>query len=175
MHQKSGFLGPLIRKEAYRRNRPRGAMALVAAALTVVLASCGSSFQRQDVVDSFSESYPEATDEQSACVADGLIDRFGIDELEQQLAAPDLEPEFEEAQFRELFACGMDGDVRVQLEEQLIDSGVGEENAPCVAEALSGDLTDDDLGVLLSGDITDEFYEKFFDAMDECGAINPDK
>lgn len=140
--------------------------------LSVLLGACGSELQREDITSSFSESFPDATSEQSECVADRLVDRYGIDQLEQELSAPEPDPAFEEAQFRDMFACGMDGDVRTQLESQLVDSGVDEANAPCVADSLSNDLTDEDLDVLLSGEITEEFYEKFFDAMDGCDAIN---
>jgi hypothetical protein len=41
-----------------------------------------------------------------------------------------------------------------------------------VADALVVDLDDDDIDVLLSGEITDAFFEKFFAAMDGCGAID---
>ncbi len=137
------------------------------------LAGCGQgAFDRAAAIESFSAANPEATEAQSGCVIDGLIGRFGLDGLEEQLSSDPPEPDFEEAQFRDMFACGMEGDVQEQIIEQLEASGVAPADAPCVAEELVTDLTDDDIDVLLSGDISDEFLAKFVTAMESCGAIN---
>jgi hypothetical protein len=146
---------------------------MLLAAFVLCLAACGQDgFDRAAAVDSFSTANPDATDIQSGCVIDRLIDRFGLDGLEEQLSADPQELDFEEAQFRDMFACGMEGDVQDQIAEQLENNGVAPADAPCVADELVTDLTDDDIDVLLSGDISDEFLAKFVAAMESCGAIN---
>lgn len=142
-------------------------------ASVIGLAGCGQeSFDRAAAVESFSAANPDATGAQSGCVIDRLIGRFGLDGLEGQLSADPQEPDFEEAQFRDMFACGIEGDVRDQIVEQLEGNDVAPADAPCVADELVADLTDDDIDVLLSGDISDEFLAKFVTAMESCGAIN---
>ena len=49
---------------------------------------------------------------------------------------------------------------------------VSEADAPCVADAILAELTEADLDVLLSGEITEEFLARFISAMEVCGAIN---
>ena len=105
-------------------------------------------------------------------MVDRLVDRYGLDGLEEQLGADEPDDSFVEAQFRDMFACGIEGDVRTQIVDQLRANGVDEADAPCVADALVGDLDDADIDVLLSGQITDEFFAKFFAAMDRCGAVD---
>ena len=144
------------------------------ACATLVLAACGQGFTREVAIDSFGEANPDATPDQSACVVDLLIDQYGLEQLEVELATDPLDANFEEAQFRAMFRCGIEGDVTQQLTVQLTDAGVDRADAPCVAEALVESLTDADIDVLLSGQLTDEFSTKFFQAMDDCGALNPD-
>lgn len=147
---------------------------LAVCAVTLVgLGGCGQAgFDRAAAVDGFQAANPDATGAQSGCVVDRLIDRFGIDGLESQLSADPQDADFEEAQFRDMFACGMEGDVQEQIVSQLEANGVAPADAPCVADGLVSDLTDADIDVLLSGDISDEFLAKFIDAMESCGAIN---
>lgn len=123
------------------------------------------------MISGFRDNNPEVTDEQAGCVVDRLVDRYGIDELEIQLQADSPSAEFTEAQFRDMFACGVEGDVEVQITEQLEANGISPQDAPCVANEITGGLNDEDIDVLLSGEITDDFYEKFFAAMESCGAI----
>ncbi|MEM7325404.1 MAG: hypothetical protein AAF531_20120 [Actinomycetota bacterium] len=142
-------------------------------AFGLLLGACGEdSLDRDSAIDSFSAANPEATPSQSACVVDRLIERLGLDGLDEQLGADPPDPEFEEMQFRDMFACGLEGDVRVQIVDQLEINGVAPADAPCVADVIVDDLTDADIDVLLSGVISDEFLAKFIDAMESCGAIN---
>lgn len=141
-------------------------------AVGLVAAGCGQGFDREAAVSSFGEANPDVTTAQAECVVDRLIDRYGLGELEQELRNDPPDERFEEAQFRDMFACGVQGDVTDQVVEQLEANGVTEEYAPCVADHLVGDLTDGDIDVLLSGEITDEFFEKFVGAMEDCGAVN---
>lgn len=144
---------------------------IVAAASLFPVAACGQGFTRDDAVDSFAAANPDATGDQSACVVDRLLDRYGLDELEAELVAEPRNPAFEEAQFRDMFACGLEGDVEAEIAEQLRTNGVEPDDAPCVAGELVGGLDDDDIDVLLSGEITEDFMGKFVDAMSACGAI----
>lgn len=134
--------------------------------------ACAQGFDRRGAVSSFEEANPEVSTAQAECVVDRLIERFGLEGLSEQLDAESASVDFEEAQFRDMFACGVDGDVTDQIVDQLIESDVPAEQAPCVADALVGELTDSDIDVLLSGTITDEFFAKFFDAMESCGAVD---
>ena len=137
-----------------------------------MLVSCGQGVTRERLIESFVESNPDASTEQANCVVDELIVEYDLADLEAELSAETLAPEFEESQFRAMFRCGIEGDVGNQIAEQLTANGVSPDDAPCVSNRLVAELTDSDIDVLLSGEITDEFYAKFFDAMDACGAID---
>lgn len=126
---------------------------------------------RDSLIAGFQESNPDAGTDQAGCVVDRLLERYGIEELEELLQTEPIADDFEEAQFRDMFACGIEGDVQAQIVDQLVANGVEAADAPCVAEGLMTDLDDDDIDVLLSGEITDEFYQKFFVAMESCDAI----
>lgn len=137
--------------------------------------ACGqdpAAFDREAAVTSFSNTNAEATTVQSECVVDRLIDRYGLERLETELRSDPPKADFAESQFRDMFACGIEGDVRDQIVQQLQANEVAEADAPCVADVLMADLDDDDFDVLLSGDITDSFFAKFVSAMEDCGAIN---
>ncbi|MGI9614942.1 MAG: hypothetical protein ACR2QO_18675 [Acidimicrobiales bacterium] len=141
--------------------------------LAAVIVGCGAGASREAAIESFQNTNPEATDEQAACVVDGLIDRYGLDDLDTQLGTVPLDAAFEEDQFREMFVCGVDGDWRADITEQLIGNGVAAEDAPCVSDELFATMSDDDIGVLLTGDITESFSDTFYDALQSCGALNP--
>jgi hypothetical protein len=149
------------------------AMFVCALLPAVALAACGQGFSRDDAVDSFVTANPEATQEQGECVVDGLIERYGTAELEAELSEQPLDPTFEEEQFREMFRCGVAGDWRSDITAQLIDNGVAPDDAPCVSDELLATMTDDDIGVLLTGEITESFSAKFYAALETCEALNP--
>lgn len=139
---------------------------------TMSLVGCGQGgFDRAAAIESFGQANPETTATERACVVDRLIDRYDVDGLESELANDEPSVEFVEAQFRDMFACGVEGDVESQIADQLGAAGVGAEHTPCVAETLAQDLDDGDIDVLLSGDITEQFFDKFYSAMDRCGAL----
>lgn len=108
---------------------------------------------------------------QARCVVDILFETYGAEGLEVELDRAVPSDDFEEAQYRAMFGCGMRGDVRDQLAGQLEQRGLTDDEAACVADALTGDLDEDDLDVLLSGELTDEFFDKYFDAMSSCDAL----
>jgi len=132
---------------------------------------CGEGFDREAAVDSFMRANPEATNAQAGCVIDRQIDRYGLDGLATELEAEQASDDFIDIQFRDMFACGIDGDVEEQLVEQLLASGVEPGAVDCVAERIVDELGDDDIDVLVSGEITEDFMTTFIAAMEGCGAV----
>ncbi|MGH1490462.1 MAG: hypothetical protein ACRBK7_13920 [Acidimicrobiales bacterium] len=163
-----------IHIRTHRRLATAARYSFAAVAAACLVAGCGQAeaFDRAAAIESFSNANPVATPEQSECVVDRLVDRYGLEGLRDELDAEPQDQAFSNAQFRDMFACSMDGDVRDQIDEQLQANGVAAKDAPCVADAMVDELTDDDFDVLLSGEITDDFFSKFVSAMEECGAIN---
>ncbi len=165
-----------VRPRPRTGTRPRSApvglvlagLALVGPALTV--AACGQGFDRETAIDSFRRANPDVTEGEAECVIDRQIDRYGLDGLATELEAEPESDEFVDIQFRDMFACGVDGDVEAQLLEQLEASGVAAEDSPCVARALTDGLDDEGIDVLLSGEITEDFMATFVAAMEGCGA-----
>ncbi|MEL7207147.1 MAG: hypothetical protein AAGK32_02775 [Actinomycetota bacterium] len=148
--------------------------AIAVAVIALAVPACGGEpFTEERAVASFQAANPDADLDASRCVVDHLIAQYGLEELEAQLAADPLRASFEEAQFRAMFRCGLEGDVEDQITTQLEENGVSPDDAPCVAAELVGAMTDDDIDVLLSGVITDDFSTKFLEAMETCGALNP--
>lgn len=164
---------PIVRL-APARLGPAAALALVCL-VAAGLTGCGRGFGRDDAVDAFQEAHPETSSTEAGCVVDRLIDRYGIDGLADELETGDPSPGFSEAQFTDMFACGIDGDVTAeltrQLTGQLTDAGIDGDDATCVAGSLAAELDDGDIEVLVSGDITDEYLAKFTAAMEDCGAL----
>lgn len=137
----------------------------------IVLAACGQGVSRDSLAADFAAANPDVTPAQSECVVDRLLTDRELADIEAELTAEDVGPRFEEDQFRAMFVCGIEGDIGDQITEQLVANGVSSADAPCVSDELVGRLTDDDIDVLLSGEITDEFYARFFEAMESCGAV----
>lgn len=109
------------------------------------------------------------TADQAACVTDRLIGRFGLGGLSRKLGATPVDDDLQEALIDDQFRCGVGGDPRQQLVDLLTGSGVSPTVAPCVADRLLADLTDADIGVILSGDDNPSFTQKFATAMQACG------
>ncbi len=145
----------------------------VAAAVVVLAGGCGSGFDAEAAADQFQGAYPNAADAQAACVVDDLIERYGSDGLRTELDRPVKTEAFEEAQLRAMVLCGMLGDLTAELEAQLIDGGIPAEAAPCMAEELIGDIDEANLDVLLTGEITEQFYLDYLAAADACSVLNP--
>ena len=131
----------------------------------------GCAIQRDDLLESFSKANPDATEEQAACVVDELINVYGIEGVEEQLLLDPVDPKFEELQFRTMIHCGMTDRLVEPLAAQLERLDVPDENRDCVVEELTAGITDADLDVLLSGELTDAYYSKFFDALTTCDAL----
>jgi hypothetical protein len=151
------------------RTRPRLLLAAApVAAVAAGLAGCGDGYTRDEAVTAVVEANPELTGEQAECVANGLIERYGLDEMADQLGGG-ASGDFTEAQFTEMFLCG---DVGQVLTEQLETAGVSAEQAPCVSGEIVGSLSDDDVDALLSSEITPELSGKLTAAREACGALD---
>ncbi len=100
------------------------------------------------------------------------VDEADLANLEQQLLASPLDQEFVLDQFRAMFGCGLTGDIQNQLVATLEANGLEPDQAGCVGSELSRTLDDADLEILISGQpMTDQFFEKFFDASTACDAL----
>ncbi len=131
----------------------------------------GCAVTEDDILESFRSTNADASDEQATCVVDQLINSYGVDGLEAELKADPVSREFDEQQFRTMIHCGMTSRLTEPMTAQVKRLDVPEETQACVVEALTSDITDADLDVLLSGEITDEYYAKFFDALTTCDAL----
>ena len=154
------------------------------ATAAIVLSGCATSFSREEAVESFQTANPDASTIESACVIDALIEEYEaepVDEealvgLEAELLADPQRERFLLDQFRARFGCGMTDGVEAQLRRELVDNDIDESAVECVAEALAGRLTDEDLEVLIGAnaedaDMTDSFYASFFTAVEGCDAL----
>lgn len=133
--------------------------------------ACAAEPTRDDYVAQYIASNPDATTIQAQCVVDELTEAYTLDGLGRELEASPAATAFERSQFRAAFGCGLTADVEAALEEQLVASGIDQKEATCASEALTSQLDDDDLDILLDGGITDEFYAKYFTSLDGCGAV----
>ncbi len=116
----------------------------------------------------------DLTAEVAQCAVGSLQERFGFWELTDLLASDDLEDRFQRRQFEAIFSCGDRTSVVEQLRPQMIDQGVAEASATCVAEAVAAAMDVDDLAVLYTGDMSDRFYTLYFSALEACDALPDD-
>ncbi len=135
------------------------------------LAACAAEFTREAAIDSFVATNEDASRQQAGCVVDRLVDGYTLTGLEEELAAERLDADFEEAQFRAEFGCGMRSGVEASLVSQLEASGIETADAECAADELVDSLEESDLDVLLTGELTDTFYTKYFDSLERCDAL----
>ncbi len=149
----------------------RPAALVVGFAVALLATSCADPWTRDAAVESFVAANDDATTEQAGCVVDSLIAAYGLDGLEVELEAEVMDDDFEIAQFKASFACGMTADVEETLVDQLEQTGIDPLDAECAAEALVADFDESDLDVLLSGELNDTFYATYFDALEQCDAL----
>lgn len=135
------------------------------------MAGCAAEFTRDAAIDSFVASNEDASRQEATCVVDRLTDEYGLDGLEGELAREKLDASFEEMQFRAEFSCGMRSSVETSLATQLEASGIEPDEAACAADELVDSLDETDLEVLLSGELNDDFYTKYFDSLERCDAL----
>lgn len=147
--------------------------------ISLTLVACSQTMNRGEAVSSFQSSHPEANLIQAECVIDDLIARYEstplenaeVPNLEAELLAVPRSAEFDLAQARALFRCGLRSDLEEQLGRQLEAAGFDPERTDCVAAALVPELTEDDFDVLLGSEMTDAFFERMFDAAEGCDAL----
>jgi hypothetical protein len=126
-----------------------------------------------EVVSAFAAANGLST-EVAGCAVRSLQERFGFWELTDLLASDDLELRFQRRQFEAIFSCGDRTEVADQLRPQLIDQGVPDSDADCVADAVAEAMEVEDLGVLYSGEMTDRFFTLYFNAREACDALPTD-
>lgn len=145
----------------------------------VLVTSCSTGLSRAEAVESFQTANPDASTIEAACVVDALIEIYEtepVDEgdlaaIEDELSADPQREQFLLDQFRAKFRCGMTDGVEAQLRRELLANDIDGDAVDCVAEALTGRLTDEDLEVLINDEMTDAFYATFFDAVESCDAL----
>jgi hypothetical protein len=139
----------------------------------MAMSSCGVVVNtKAELVSAFIDANPEVSKSEATCVIGVLTTDLGTAQLIANLWAEPVPRDFELAQFRAMFGCGIDDNVRAALEIQLVEQGTPTDKAPCVADAIVDKMTSDELDVLITGENTDEFYAKYFSAMESCGALN---
>lgn len=107
-------------------------------------------------------------------MVDALIESFGLEGLQGELEAEEPTESFRGEQFRAMFGCGMTDRVESEVARQLLardDADLDEDQAACVAAELTADLDDTGLSVLISGEITPDFFGVYFEAVEACAAL----
>ena len=133
--------------------------------------SCSNALSHDDLVESYQTSNPDTEPEAAACVVDELVEAFEVAGVEAELVAVAPSAAFERSLYRAEFTCGATDDVNVQLTRLLIERDIAPDAADCVATALITELDDQDFEVLLSGEITDQFFDKYYAATYDCDAL----
>jgi hypothetical protein len=157
------------------RSRARHRFTVTACAVALATApvvGCGESYSRDEALAAVTEANPDLTGEQAECVTDGLVERYGLGDLSGELSTDSPSQGFTEDQFREMFLCGVEGDVGQELADELEAAGVDADRAPCVSDQVVDTLSDEDIDALLAGDITAELAEKLAAALVSCGAAD---
>lgn len=144
---------------------------LLLALSALLVVSCGHTFDRAEADEAFLRAHPDASPTEAGCVVDDLVGQFGFEGLETQLGLSKPDQAFQIAQIRAMFACGITADVETEVVRLLAESGLDNHAARCAGAALTASLDAEGLDVLLSGEITDIFYEQYFDALDGCDAL----
>ncbi len=134
-------------------------------------ASCSNELDEDDLVESYQTSHDDAGAELASCVVGSLVDQYEVAGVQAELEAVTPSAAFVESQYRAQFHCGQTDDVQAQLTEMLIERDLSDEQADCVAAALVGQLDDADLDVLMRGTMTDQFFDKYFEATYDCDAL----
>lgn len=132
---------------------------------------CTQELTEDDLVEAYQTSRPSFSADVAECVVGRLVETFGVDGVEGELDAITQTDAFEVALYRAEFDCGETGDVERRLVRLLLDRDLESEAAECVAGDLVGDLDDSDFDVLLSGEITDQFFDKYYTALYDCDAL----
>lgn len=111
------------------------------------------------------------SEETAGCAVGHLQQQYGFWELTDRLIEEDDSIQFQRRQFEVMFTCGDRTAIADQLRPQLIDQGVDPADAGCVASEIADRMVIEDLAVLYSGVMTEQFGQLFFGALDACGAL----
>lgn len=146
-------------------------MVAVAAAIVVLFGGCSRELSEEDLAEAYQASNDNASATMSECIVGTLVDQFGVDGVEAELEAVTATQDFQRTQYQAEFRCGDTADVETQIEALLTARDGDPDAASCIASALVPKLDDSDLEVLLSGEMTDQFFDKYFVAVSDCDAL----
>ncbi len=136
--------------------------------------TCGLEDQ---ISPALAESFAAANgldSEVATCAVRALQERIGLWELTEQVAAGEDGIRFQRRQFEAIFECGDRTAVAEQLRPQLVDQGVREGDADCVATEVAETMSTSDLTVLYTGEMNDDFFRLYFMALEACDALPDD-
>jgi hypothetical protein len=149
-----------------RRARLTLTLALVAAT-PLTIAACGGDDDagggdtRQRIIDEMmaGEDAEGPTAEQAECMADGIIDALGEDranellEVEGDAEIEDVLTPDEQATFAQLGVGCVDA--RAMMTEQMVASGMSEEEAECVVDAIGDEQLEEMMEAEIAGGTAD--------------------
>jgi hypothetical protein len=136
-----------------------------------MLSGCSSDLTAADLVTAYRRSHPEVDDVVARCVVDELTLTYSVDQIEAELARPVVSADFAWEQYRSEAVCGSTDGLVTQLTGLLIETGLDADAAGCTASKLAERVLDADLSVLRSGQMTEAFYARYFDALQACEAL----
>lgn len=142
-------------------------------ALLVAL-GCGQELDRAALLESFERDLPDATPAQAGCVVDDLVERFGLDEIEQELEAERASRQFANAAVVAMAECGYDlsrfEPWTATLVQNLDRLGYQPDDARCLADEVSPGLSGEQVQQLLDGEVPAGFRRRMAAALEACGS-----
>ena len=145
-------------------------MSVALLALGGGFAACTSELTGEDLATAYRRGHPEVDDAIARCVVDALTLTYSIEEIEAELARPAVSDDFAWDQYRSEALCGSTANFEAQLTGLLVETGLDLDQANCAAATLAEHVDDSDLLVLRTGEMTDAFYARYFDALQACEA-----
>ena len=136
-----------------------------------MLSGCSSELTTADLATAYRRSHPEVDDVVARCVVDELTLTYSVDQIEAELARPMVSADFAWEQYRSEAVCGSTDGLVTQLTGLLTETGLDADAAECTASKLAERVQDSDLAVLRSGQMTEAFYARYFDALHACEAL----
>ncbi len=135
------------------------------------IGACSSELTADDLAAAYRRGHPDIDEAVARCVVDALTLIYSIEQIEAQLARPSVSDDFAWEQYRSEAVCGSTANLEAQLSGLLVERGLNVSQAECTAAALAEDVEDSDLLVLRTGEMTDAFYARYFDALQTCEAL----
>lgn len=140
-------------------------------ALASGIGACSSERTAEDLVAAYQRGHPDVDDAVARCIVDSLTLVYSIGQIDAELARPAVSDDFAWAQYRSEAVCGSTANLEAQLTGLLVETGLDRSQAECAAAALAANIQDSDLLVLRTGEMTDAFYARYFDALQTCEAL----